>query len=463
MTLVAVREKEQVQKKEPVLATHSADQSENYFHLLQQRIEVKQARIGIMGLGYVGLPLACAFAEGGCHTTGFEVDTQKVNAITNGVSYVDDIPSHALHKVTRTRLLKATSDFSELADQDVIIICVPTPLRKSKDPDLSYIVAAAKAIQANFRPGKLILLESTTYPGTTRELLQPLFSEKGYQVGKDYFLAFSPERVDPGNPEFKIHNTPKVVGGITPKCTDLAVLLYSQVVQKIFRVTSPEAAEMTKLLENTFRAVNIGMINEMAIMCNHLGISATEVVEAAKTKPFGYMPFYPGPGIGGHCIPLDPHYLAWKMRAMNVEPRFIELAGAINSGMPEYVVRRTQEILNLEQGKALSKATVLVLGVSYKRDISDVRESPALEVIEQLWRRGAQVRYHDPLVPTLTQDGRMLASEPLDEALLSSADVALIVTDHSNVDYECVLKHARLIIDTRNVLKGREDRRIHKL
>jgi len=289
------------------------------------------------------------------------------------------------------------------------------------------------------------------------------FHEKGFEVGRDYFLAFSPERVDPGNREYKIHNTPKVVGGATSACTDLAHQIYNTVVRNVFRVSSLEAAEMTKLLENTFRAVNIGMINEMAIMCNHLGISVSEVVEAAKTKPFGYMPFYPGPGIGGHCIPLDPHYLAWKMRTLNVEPRFIELAGAINSGMPKYVVERAEAIMNLQQGKSLSRTSVLVLGVSYKKNISDVRESPALEVIEQFWLKGAKVYYHDSLVPTLQMQGRTLLSEPLDEKLLGSTDIALIITDHSAVDYDLVVRHARVILDTRNVLKGCMGQHIYKL
>lgn len=434
-----------------------------HFSEVMKKIESRQARVGIMGMGYVGLPLSCAFANRGYPTTGFEVDAKKVEFVNKGVSYIDDITRSELRQVTGSGFLKATCDFSELARQDAVIICVPTPLRKSKDPDISYILSAMQQIKKYFKPGQLVILESTTYPGTTREHLLPALSESGFEVGREFFLAFSPERVDPGNREYQIHNTPKVVGGATAQCAELAAALYGKVVECVFPVSSLEAAEMTKILENTFRAVNIGMINEMAIMCNYLGISVTEVVEAAKTKPFGYMPFYPGPGIGGHCIPLDPHYLAWKMRTLNIEPRFIELAGAINSKMPEYVVERAGNILNLQLGKAFSRAEILLLGVSYKKDISDVRESPALDVIERLWSQGAQVYYHDPLVPTIQLGGRTLLSEPLDEKLLLSADMALIITDHSAVDYGLVVKHARLILDTRNVLKGREGRHIFKL
>ncbi|HAM36590.1 MAG TPA: UDP-N-acetyl-D-glucosamine dehydrogenase [Elusimicrobia bacterium] len=433
------------------------------FAALKRKIQEGTATVGVVGLGYVGLPLACAFAEKGYPTTGFEVDAEKPRRIAAGSSYIGDISDEDLGRAKAGGRLKATTDFSLLKEQDAIIICVPTPLRKSKDPDISYILAATHEIEKTLRPGQLIILESTTYPGTTREILLPAFTRKDFQLGRDFFLAFSPERVDPGNKEYKIHNTPKVVGGATPRCLELSALLYGKVARHVFPVTSLEVAEMAKLLENTFRAVNIGMVNEMAMMCGRLGISISEVVEAAKTKPFGYMPFYPGPGIGGHCIPLDPHYLAWKMRTLDFEPRFIELAGAINSRMPEYVVERAEDILNLEQGKALSRSQVLVLGVSYKKDISDMRESPAIEVIEHLLLKKARVSYHDPYVAELEVAGSQLRSVALDERAVSSSDLVLIVTDHSAVDYGLVVQRAQLVLDTRNVLKDRAEHKIFRL
>ncbi|HAM35748.1 MAG TPA: UDP-N-acetyl-D-glucosamine dehydrogenase [Elusimicrobia bacterium] len=434
-----------------------------HFTALRRKIQGSTAKVGVVGLGYVGLPLACALAEQGYGVTGFEVDAEKAQRIRDGLSYIGDVRDEDLRRALAGQRLKATTDFALLGEQDAVIICVPTPLRKSKDPDISYIVAATRQIEQTLRPGQLVVLESTTYPGTTRDILLPAFSRKGFRVGWEFFLGFSPERVDPGNKKYKIHNTPKVVGGATPRCLELCALLYGKVARQVFRVSSLEVAEMTKLLENTFRAVNIAMVNEMAMMCGRLGIDICEVVEAAKSKPFGYMPFYPGPGIGGHCIPLDPHYLAWKMRTLNFEPRFIELAGAINSRMPEYVVERAEDILNLRQGKALSRARILVLGVSYKKDVPDMRESPAVEVIEHLRHKKAEVSYHDPHLPALQIRGRELRSVALDAKSLSAADLALVVTDHSAVDYDLVARQARLVLDTRNVFGGRANGNIFRL
>lgn len=430
---------------------------------LRHKIETKTARIAVLGLGYVGLPLACSFAANGNPTTGFEVDRDKVSRIENGDSYIDDIPRFRLAGLVASGNLKATTDFSLLRDQDVIIICVPTPLRKTKDPDVSYIVSAVEKIRQNFGRGQLIILESTTYPGTTRELMLNVFATPDLKIGEDFFLAFSPERIDPGNKNFSVANTPKVVGGVTKRCRELSCAVYRQVVEQVFEVSSVEAAEMTKLMENTFRAVNIALANEMALMCDVLGINVWEVIEAAKTKPFGFMPFYPGPGIGGHCIPLDPHYLAWKVRSLNFDPRFIVLAEAINSRMPNFVVDKCMNILNDKAGKSLSNAKILVLGVAYKKDVSDMRESPALEVIEGLLRRKATVVYHDPYIPLLQIGTHLFHSHPLDKDLLQSTDLALILTDHAAVDYKLVLENAKNIFDTRNVLKAYERENVFSL
>lgn len=433
------------------------------YFILKDKIQTRQARVAVLGLGYVGLPLACAFAKRGYPTTGFEVDPDKVSHLIKGESYIGDIPSERIRDLASSGKLSATTDFSRLHDQDAIIICVPTPLRKSKDPDVSYIVAAVDQIKKHIHAGQLVILESTTYPGTTRELLLPELSRNGLEVGRDFFLAFSPERIDPGNKTFTVENTPKVVGGVTELCRELSGMLYAQAVEKVHEVSSVEAAEMTKLMENTFRSVNIALANEMAMMCNKLGIRVSEVIEAAKTKPFGFMPFYPGPGIGGHCIPLDPHYLAWKMRTLDFEPRFIELAGVINSRMPEFVVEMASDLLNLEAGKALSQCLVLVLGVAYKKDVADMRESPALSILEQLMLRKARVIYHDPHVPLLQLSDKMLRSEPLEPGTLAGADLTLIVTDHAAIDYAKVLEHSRLILDTRNVLKKTRDPKVFGL
>ncbi|MBI4349573.1 MAG: nucleotide sugar dehydrogenase [Elusimicrobia bacterium] len=430
---------------------------------LEKSIKDKSARIGILGLGYVGLPLGVEFARKGFSVVGFEVNPAVIAGLNKGRSHVADVPSSALGGLLSAGRFKATGKFDELARMDAVIICVPTPLRKSKEPDVSYILKATKEIAPRLRKGQLVVLESTTYPGTTKELVLPLIqSESGLKVGRDFQLAFSPERVDPGNRTYKIHNTPKVVGGVTPACTELAARLYGEVVNAVVSVTSTEAAEMVKLLENTFRAVNIGLVNELAQMCHRLRLNVWEIIGAAATKPFGYMPFYPGPGIGGHCIPLDPHYLAWKMKSLNFEPRFIELAGVINSAMPEFVVRRLAEILNLD-GRSVRGSRVLVLGVAYKPNVPDMRESPAIDVVKLLADQGAKVAYHDPHVPTLEVEGIKLASKPLSDATLRSADVVAVLTAHSQVDYRRVAARARRVFDARNAMNGQRGSKVFRL
>jgi UDP-N-acetyl-D-glucosamine dehydrogenase len=425
---------------------------------LRQKIADKTACIGVIGLGYVGLPLIVEFALKGFKGIGFEVDGKKIDGINNGTSYIVDVPDEAVKKCVDAGTLKATTDFSELAKCDVIVICVPTPLRKTKDPDMSYILAAGEEIQKYLRAGQLIILESTTYPGTTDEVLQPMFEEKGFELDKDFLLAFSPERVDPGNPQFQTHNIPKVVGGVTKDSTDIAAMLYGQIVDNVHPVASARVAEAAKLWENTFRAVNIGMANEMAKLCNALGIDTWEVVKAAATKPFGFMPFYPGPGIGGHCIPLDPHYLSWKARQHGFDSQFISLAEQVNSGMPNYVIKLISTALN-EQKKSVNGSKVLILGVAYKKDIDDMRESPALSIIDLLRSRGAEVTYHDPFVPEVTfdhaytiGDGEALYNSELTDELIKSSDCVVICTEHSGVDYQNVTQWASLIVDTRNAL-----------
>ncbi|CDM66578.1 nucleotide sugar dehydrogenase [Pyrinomonas methylaliphatogenes] len=423
-------------------------------------IEKKRAHIGVIGLGYVGLPLAVEFARKGFRATGFEVDGRKVERIKSGDSYIGDVPSSALKEAVTAQRLDATTDFKLLRDCDCIIICVPTPLRKTKEPDISYILAATEEIKKSLRRGQLIVLESTTYPGTTDEVLLPAFEETGLKLDQDFLLAFSPERVDPGNPKYQTHNIPKVVGGVSPASTEAAAALYGQIVNEVHPVSSARVAEAAKLLENTFRAVNIGMANEMARLCYALGIDTWEVIRAAATKPFGFMPFYPGPGIGGHCIPLDPHYLSWKARQHGFESRFISLAEEVNSRMPEHVVQLVIDGLN-DDRKALKGARILLLGVAYKKDVDDVRESPALSIIDRLRAKGADVRYHDPHVEEVRFDdahtqagGDPLRSVALTPEELAAADCVVIVTDHSKVDYEMVVEHARLIVDTRNALNG---------
>ena len=427
---------------------------------IRKLIIEKKARVGVIGLGYVGLPLVVEYAASGFEGIGFEVDENKANQINAGTSYIGDVPSSRVNEFVSQKRLSATINFDRLSDCDAIIICVPTPLRKTKEPDVSYILSAAEEIKKRLRRGQLVILESTTYPGTTDEVLLPMFEDTGLKLDEDFLLAFSPERVDPGNPQFLTHNIPKVVGGVTDDSTEVAAILYSQIVNDVHSVTSARVAEAAKLLENTFRAVNIGMANEMARLCYALNIDTWEVIRAAATKPFGFMPFYPGPGIGGHCIPLDPHYLSWKARQHGFDSRFISLAEEVNSRMPEHVVQLVADGLNDER-KAMKGSKVLLLGVAYKKDIDDVRESPALSIIDRLRAKGAEVRYHDPFVKEVRFDdahieasGESLESVPLTEEELQKADCVIIVTDHSEIDYKRVCSLSPLIVDTRNALNG---------
>jgi UDP-N-acetyl-D-glucosamine dehydrogenase len=406
----------------------------------------------VVGLGYVGLPLVVELAHAGFNVTGIDVQASKVEAINRGESYVQDVPTSVLKPLVDAGKIRATTDFAAVADVDTINICVPTPLRKTKDPDMSYIVNSCQEIAKHFHAGLLLILESTTYPGTTDELMLPMFEEGGLKVGEDFFLCFSPERVDPGNPKFQTKNIPKVVGGITPACTKVGAAFYRQALDTVVPVGSTRVAEMVKLLENTFRMINIGLVNEIALMCDRMGINVWEVIDAAATKPFGFMPFYPGPGLGGHCIPIDPFYLSWKTKQAGIEARFIDLAGYINGQMPHFVVDKVQNALN-DHAKPLKGSRVHVLGVAYKRDIDDVRESPALDVIHLLGRRGARVTYSDPYVPQINADGiEMKAIDPA--TIVEEADCVVIITDHRDFDYAGVAAKARLIVDTRNALKG---------
>lgn len=418
-----------------------------------QRITTRQATIGVMGLGYVGLPLAMAFAEAGFPVWGVDTDSEKVKRVRSGHSPIPDIPSSVILAQVNARRLRVTTAPHILRSCDVLIICVPTPLRKTRDPDVSYIAHASETIAHMLHPGQLVILESTTYPGTTREFVLPRLAARGLTVGRDFFLAFSPERIDPGNSQYGLSNTPKVVAGVTRRCLMLATMLYSTITKEVVPVSSTETAEMVKLLENTFRAVNIGLANEVALMCHRLGINVWEVIEAAATKPFGFMPFYPGPGIGGHCIPLDPQYLAWKMKALNFEPRFIELASAINAMMPEYIVRRIGDALN-DRRMPLKGSQILILGVAYKPNVADIRESPALDVMTLLLRRGVHLFYNDPYVPTLSLEGRQLHSTRITPSLLRKLDACVITTAHRNYDYAHLVKGCPLLIDTRNATRN---------
>ena len=420
---------------------------------LKEKILSRQAQIGIIGLGYVGLPLAVEFARQGFSVTGIDIDQARIQAIKKKRSYILDIKDEDLVEVVREDALKVTFDFKDLARLDTVSICVPTPLRKTKEPDISYIVAACEEITRFLHPGQLIILESTTYPGTTDELILPMLSSTGLKVGSDFFLAFSPERIDPGNKIYHTRNIPKVIGGITPACTRMAGVLYEQIMEKVIPVSSTKVAEMVKLLENTFRSVNIGLVNELALMSHRLGIDVWEVIDVASTKPFGFMPFYPGPGLGGHCIPCDPFYLSWKARSHNFTARFIELAGEINSQMPGYVVGKISDALNNKK-KSLSGARVVILGVAYKKNISDTRESPAIEIIQLLRGKGARVSFADPYVPKLVTDGFTLRARPLSRRLLKASDAVVIVADHDAFDYKFIVAEAPLIIDTRNATKG---------
>jgi len=417
------------------------------------KLKERRAVVGVIGLGYVGLPLAVEFARGGLKVIGFDLDKSRVDSINRGQSYIPDVQTEMVGALVERGNLAAATDFSRLAETDAVIICVPTPLRKTKEPDISYILAAAEEVKTYLHSPQLVVLESTTYPGTTDEVVLPMLKDTGLTLDKDFFLAFSPERVDPGNKQYQTHNIPKVVGGVSAASTETAAALYKTIVGEVHTVSSARVAETAKLLENTYRSVNIGLVNEMAQLCYHLGIDSWEVIEAAATKPFGFMAFYPGPGIGGHCIPLDPHYLSWKARLHGFEARFIGLAEDVNSHMPNHVVQLVQDGLNA-QTKPVKGSRILVVGVAYKRDINDVRESPALGIVDQLMHKGASVSYHDPFVPEMSVDGRgALASVALTDETLSACDCAVIVTDHSDVDYGRVLKLAPLVVDTRNVTR----------
>jgi UDP-N-acetyl-D-glucosamine dehydrogenase len=418
---------------------------------LLSRLADRSAVVGVVGLGYVGLPLAVAFAKAGFHVIGYDVSERTVATLKAGTSHILDVADADVAAVLASGRFEPTTDEAALRRCDAVSIAVPTPLVKTRDPDMSYVVAAAEAIGRQAHPGMLVVLESTTYPGTTREVLLPPLERAGLTVGEDVFLAFSPERVDPGNPTWHTKNTPKVVGGITPACLEAATALYAASIDTVVPVSSPEAAELVKLLENTFRSINIGLANEMALMCDRLGVNVWEVIDAAATKPFGFMKFTPGPGIGGHCIPLDPHYLAWKMRTLNYRTRFIDVASEINSEMPEFIVRKVSRALNAVK-KPVNGSRVLIVGVAYKRDIDDIRESPALDVIHLLQARGAEVSYHDPHIPSFREDGTELRSVPLTAEALRAADAVVVITDHRSVDWGLVAREASLVVDSRNVI-----------
>jgi UDP-N-acetyl-D-glucosamine dehydrogenase len=420
---------------------------------LLEKIRNRAATVGIVGLGYVGLPLAVEFARAGLTVVGIEVDARKIEAVNRGESYIPDVPTPVLAGLVRAGRLRASASYSVLDECDAVSICVPTPLNKTRDPDMSYVIEAANQVSANCHPGLVIVLESTTYPGTTDEILIPRLQAAGFNVGQDVFVAFSPERIDPGNTRYGVRNTPKVLGGATPDCTEVASALYQAAVDSVVPVSSLRTAEMVKLLENTFRAVNIGLVNEMALMCAKLQVDVWEVIDAAATKPYGYMKFTPGPGIGGHCIPIDPLYLSWKLKSLNYTARFIELADSINSRMPGHVVSLVTDALN-EDGRSLNGARILLLGVAYKKDSDDLRESPALDVITELAARKARVTYHDPLVPRLAVDGVEFKSQALTAASVQAADCVVITTDHSDLDWPLVRANARVVVDTRNALKG---------
>ena len=428
---------------------------------LKARVVGGDARVGILGLGYVGLPLAVEFGAAGLNVTGFDLSERKVNSLNQGESYIQDVETARLKDLVTKGRVQATTDFTKIRECDALIICVPTPLSKTKDPDLEMVVSATRRIAENMRAGQLVVLESTTYPGTTDELILPMLSEKGLRVGVDFFLAFSPERVDPGNPKFHTRNTPKVIGGMTPACGEAAKTLYSKAIEKVIVVSSPRAAEMVKLLENTFRSVNIGLVNEVALMCRRLNVSVWEVIDAAATKPFGFMAFYPGPGLGGHCIPIDPLYLSWKLKTLNYRARFIELASEINAGMPEYVVDRLVEALN-DRERSLRGSRVHILGAAYKKDIEDVRESPAVDFIKILQSKGAKVTYTDSWVPTLEHEGIDLKSIDAVPAV-EEADAVVIITDHSKVPYADLVSRAKLVLDARNATRGIEAPNIVRL
>lgn len=427
---------------------------------LIKRIQDRSARSGVIGLGYVGLPLAVELAAAGFHTTGFETSADKADQVNRGESYIADIDPEIFRKAVGEGKLRAKVGAEGLSECEAVSICVPTPLRKTRDPDLSFIVEATEMLAENIKPRALVILESTTYPGTTEEAVLPTLEAGGREVGKDFFLCFSPERVDPGNERFQTKNIPKVIGGVTPACTEVGAAYYGAILEKIVPVSAPVVAEMVKLLENTFRMINIGLANEMALMCDRMGINVWEVIEAASTKPFGFMPFYPGPGLGGHCIPVDPHYLSWKTKQIGYEPRFIGLASEINGLMPEFVVSKIQNALNDAQ-KPIKGSKIHIVGVAYKPDVDDMRESPALDIVALLSRKGADISYSDPFVPAIDIEGHTWRATSLDQA--ADADCAVIVTNHRGVDYPWLLKNSSLIVDTRNALKGNDDPKITRL
>lgn len=430
---------------------------------LLKKIKNKEAKIAVIGLGYVGLPLAIEKAKAGFTVIGIERKKERVDKVNQGENYIPDVLDLDLENVVKNGFLKATQEFNVINDVDVIAICVPTPLDKNKNPVTKYIENVVDNSLPYVKRGQLFILESTTYPGTTEEVILPRIEKKGFEVGQDFFLAYSPERIDPGNKEYKTGNTPKVVGGVTPQCTKIAKSLYEQVISgEVFPVSSPKVAEMTKLLENIFRVVNVSLVNELALLCDKMKIDIWEVIEAAKTKPFGYMPFYPGPGLGGHCIPIDPFYLSWKAQEHDFTTRFIELAGEINDGMPDYVVSHISELLNTKS-KCINGSKILLLGMAYKKDVDDLRESPAVKIANRLIDRGAELTYHDPYINNVSLDKKELKNQELSGQLISSQDLVVITTAHSGVDYETIVENAKLIFDTRNALKDFDESHIHKL
>ena len=431
--------------------------------VINKKIKDKNAKIGVIGLGYVGLPLAIEFIQAGFNVVGIDIDENKINSINNGENYIKDVDDNILIKAVKENKFSASSDFSIVKNLDSISICVPTPLNKQKNPDISYIISVMDKIKDYIHRDMIIILESTTYPGSTKELILPYIQNNGYKVGKNFFLCFSPERIDPGNKDFNTSNTPKVIGGITEKCTKIGALLYETIVNKVITVSSTETAEMVKLLENTFRAINIGLANEVAIICEKLGVNVWEVIDAAATKPFGYMKFSPGPGLGGHCIPIDPHYLSWKLKTLDYEARFIQLAGEINTNMPNHILKLISSNLN-KLHKSLNGSKILIIGVAYKKDIDDTRESPALDIIQLLVNAGAKIDYHDTYVPKLVYNDISIDSIiNLESVKLNSYDACVIVTDHSNIDYDMIYDNSQLIIDTRNVFDGKKGDHIKRL
>ena len=423
--------------------------------LLTERLKNRTARVAVIGLGYVGLPMAIELGKAGFEVIGVDVSSEKVTTIESGKSDVGDVPDFEVAGLKSVGKLRATTDYSDVAEADVIIICVPTPLRKTRDPDISYILAACKGIQPYLRAERLVILESTTFPGTTEDIVRPILEENGLVAGKDLFLAYSPERIDPGNTVYTLTNTPKVVGGSTPACTDMAAAFYDEVIAEVVTVSSTQTAEITKLLENTYRSVNIALVNEVALMCDRLGIDVWEVIDAAGTKPYGFMPFYPGPGLGGHCIPVDPHYLAWKLRTLDFNSRFIELASEVTRSMPAYVVSKVSDVLNLHE-RSVKGSEILVLGVTYKPNVGDIRESPALDIIEMLQQKGAHVSYHDPYVPRLAVDDLNMDSSELTEQSIRATDCVVITTNHESYDIQWIVDHAKCVFDTRNATHGTE-------